>query len=78
MTSHSWQSMKYRYRVGLSKKQHEEVNVKTKEEETETAEGEAEVIYLDVVGRYFVMRFSVTDLLLKLSSTGFTYRTTEK
>lgn len=66
MTSHSWQSMKYRYRMGLSKKQLEEVNVKTKEEETERAEGEAKVIYLEVVGRYFVMGFSVTDLSIKV------------
>lgn len=41
MTSHSWQSMKYRYRVHLAKKQSEDLEMATTEVETE-----AEVIKL--------------------------------
>ncbi|XP_041672719.1 telomeric repeat-binding factor 2-interacting protein 1 isoform X2 [Cheilinus undulatus] len=42
VTSHSWQSMKYRYRARLSKKQ-SDVEEETSEEETEAAEGESKV-----------------------------------
>ncbi|XP_044032028.1 telomeric repeat-binding factor 2-interacting protein 1 isoform X2 [Siniperca chuatsi] len=43
VTSHSWQSMKYRYRVRLAKKQSEVVEVATIEEDTKAAEGETKV-----------------------------------
>lgn len=66
VTSHSWQSMKYRYRVRLAKKQWEAVDVPTIEEETEAAEGETKVIYLEVVARYFVIYFSVSRLSFKI------------
>lgn len=46
VTSHSWQSMKYRYRVRLAKKQSEVVEVVKTEEDAEAAEGEIKVIYL--------------------------------
>lgn len=66
MTSHSWQSMKYRYRVQLAKKQSKAMDVPTTEEETEAAEGETKVIYLKVVARYFVIYFSVSHLSFKI------------
>ncbi|KAM9361308.1 telomeric repeat-binding factor 2-interacting protein 1 [Symphorus nematophorus] len=48
VTSHSWQSMKYRYRVRLAKRQSEVQEVQTTEndavEATEAAEGETKVI----------------------------------
>ncbi|XP_069546977.1 telomeric repeat-binding factor 2-interacting protein 1 [Brachyistius frenatus] len=40
VTGHSWQSMKYRYRVRLAKKQMEAVEVETAEEDNKTAEVE--------------------------------------
>ncbi|XP_068568399.1 telomeric repeat-binding factor 2-interacting protein 1 isoform X2 [Cebidichthys violaceus] len=43
VTSHSWQSMKYRYRVQLAKRQSEVVEVATAEEDTEATEGETKV-----------------------------------
>ncbi|XP_035517146.1 telomeric repeat-binding factor 2-interacting protein 1 [Morone saxatilis] len=43
VTSHSWQSMKYRYRIQLAKKQSEVVEVTAKEEESEAAEREIKV-----------------------------------
>ncbi|XP_034541827.1 telomeric repeat-binding factor 2-interacting protein 1 isoform X2 [Notolabrus celidotus] len=43
VTSHSWQSMKYRYRVRLSKTQSDAVEEKIQEEETEAAEEEIKV-----------------------------------
>ncbi|XP_042351637.1 telomeric repeat-binding factor 2-interacting protein 1 [Plectropomus leopardus] len=43
LTSHSWQSMKYRYRVRLAKRQSEVEEVETTEDDTEAAEGETEV-----------------------------------
>ncbi|KAK9528811.1 hypothetical protein VZT92_012954 [Zoarces viviparus] len=43
VTSHSWQSMKYRYRLQLAVRQPEGVEVATKEEDTEASEGETKV-----------------------------------
>ncbi|XP_031710131.1 telomeric repeat-binding factor 2-interacting protein 1 isoform X2 [Anarrhichthys ocellatus] len=43
VTSHSWQSMKYRYRVQLAERQSEVVEVATTEEDTEASEGENKV-----------------------------------
>ncbi|XP_047438019.1 telomeric repeat-binding factor 2-interacting protein 1 isoform X2 [Mugil cephalus] len=43
LTCHSWQSMKYRYRVRLAKKQSEFVDVETKEEDNKPAEEMTEV-----------------------------------
>ncbi|XP_073324596.1 telomeric repeat-binding factor 2-interacting protein 1 [Pagrus major] len=43
VTTHSWQSMKYRYRVRLAKKQTEVVEAETTEEEAEAADGETKV-----------------------------------
>ncbi|XP_075966857.1 telomeric repeat-binding factor 2-interacting protein 1 isoform X2 [Anarhichas minor] len=43
VTSHSWQSMKYRYRVQLAERQSEVVEVATTEEDTEASEGETKV-----------------------------------
>ncbi|XP_040888851.1 telomeric repeat-binding factor 2-interacting protein 1 [Toxotes jaculatrix] len=43
VTSHSWQSMKYRYRVQLAKKQPEVEEVKTSEEETKKENQETDV-----------------------------------
>uniref|UniRef100_A0A671W5B8 Telomeric repeat-binding factor 2-interacting protein 1 n=1 Tax=Sparus aurata TaxID=8175 RepID=A0A671W5B8_SPAAU len=43
VTTHSWQSMKYRYRVRLAKKQTEVVEAETTAEEAEAADGETKV-----------------------------------
>ncbi|KAM6946751.1 telomeric repeat-binding factor 2-interacting protein 1 [Lycodopsis pacificus] len=43
VTSHSWQSMKYRYRVQLADRQPVVVEVATTEEDTEASEGETKV-----------------------------------
>ncbi|XP_037632512.1 telomeric repeat-binding factor 2-interacting protein 1 [Sebastes umbrosus] len=43
VTSHSWQSMKYRYRAQLAKKKSEVVEVTTTEKDTKAAEGEIKV-----------------------------------
>lgn len=43
VTSHSWQSMKYRYKVQLAKKQWEVEEVAKTEEDAEAAEGEIKV-----------------------------------
>lgn len=59
VTSHSWQSMKYRYRARLAKKQSEAVEVATTEQDAKAAEGDTKVINLDGVARYFVTYFSV-------------------
>ncbi|KAI3369939.1 hypothetical protein L3Q82_024744, partial [Scortum barcoo] len=42
VTCHSWQSMKYRYRVRLAKKQSEVVEAATTEEDENAAEGESQ------------------------------------
>lgn len=46
VTSHSWQSMKYRYRVRLAKKQSADAEEETAEEDSTATEGETKVIYL--------------------------------
>ncbi|KAM7005793.1 telomeric repeat-binding factor 2-interacting protein 1 [Tautogolabrus adspersus] len=43
VTGHSWQSMKYRYRIRLAKKHSEVVEEDTTKEDTDTAEGEIKV-----------------------------------
>lgn len=48
VTSHSWQSMKYRYRVQLAKKQSEGEEANMKEEDGKVADKETKVIYLPV------------------------------
>lgn len=61
VTGHSWQSMKYRYRVRLAKKQSEVVEVATTEEDSKASEGETKVIYLEGAARSFVIYFSVSN-----------------
>uniref|UniRef100_A0A3Q3GIH7 Telomeric repeat-binding factor 2-interacting protein 1 n=1 Tax=Labrus bergylta TaxID=56723 RepID=A0A3Q3GIH7_9LABR len=46
VTGHSWQSMKYRYRIRLAKRHSEVVEEDTTMEDTDTAEGEIKVINL--------------------------------
>lgn len=63
VTNHSWQSMKYRYRVRLAKKQSEAVEVATTEEQTEASEGETKVIYMEVrYAKYVVIYLSLPHL----------------
>lgn len=55
MTSHSWQSMKYRYKVRLAKKQSEAAEVGKTEEETEASEEESKVILPGSFGQVFYL-----------------------
>lgn len=59
VTSHTWQSMKYRYRARLSK-QLEVEEVETSKEETKETEEETKVIYLEGVASYLLMCFCIT------------------
>lgn len=59
VTTHSWQSMKYRYRVRLAKKQTEVVEAETTAEEAEAADGETKVIKLKSIFSYI----SVSQIL---------------
>lgn len=62
VTNHTWQSMKYRYRVRLAKRESEAVEVATTEEQAEAAEGEAKVMFVEVVGSYAVIYLSLSHL----------------
>uniref|UniRef100_A0A8C4E3L4 Telomeric repeat-binding factor 2-interacting protein 1 n=1 Tax=Dicentrarchus labrax TaxID=13489 RepID=A0A8C4E3L4_DICLA len=62
VTSHSWQSMKYRYRVRLAKKQSEVVEVAA-------AEREIKVIYLQGVARTGLVSPQIDDQFIPAEST---------
>lgn len=66
VTNHTWQSMKYRYRVRLAKKQSEAVEVAITEAQAEAAMGEAKVIYVEVVASYAVIYICLYHTFLSI------------